>query len=71
MLIDDGLKSRPNRVNLMNPSFRRFSAASGEHVTFKKMVVCNYAEYYAKQEEQTKLAGLVAEFMKEKVKFEP
>ena len=51
MMIDDGLKSRPNRTNLMNPSFRRFSAANGTHVTFKKMIVCNYAEFYAKQEE--------------------
>ena len=70
-MIDDGLKTRPNRVNLMNPSFRRFSAANGTHVTFKRMMVCNYAEYYAKQEDQTKMAGLVADFMKEKVKFDP
>jgi len=43
LLIDDGIKARTNRKNVLNPEFGVMGCYSGEHQDFIQMSCINYA----------------------------
>ena len=43
LAIDDGVKSRGHRLNIMNPTFTRFGCHQGYHSVYHSQTVCVYA----------------------------
>lgn len=72
LAIDDGVKSRGHRANIMNPAFSRFGCHQGYHSDYHCQTVCNYAgseqlrQPYGKLDYDFDMAA----FMAEKVDFE-
>jgi hypothetical protein len=49
LLIDDGVRSRGHRKNLLNPEFNRTGIAIGKHKEYGGLCVINYASQYSEK----------------------
>lgn len=72
LAIQDGVKSKGHRLNIMNPLFTRFGCHYGYHSTYHGQTVCVYAssEDMAKPFEKLECNFDMSAFLAEKVDFE-
>ena len=59
LIIDDGVKGRGHRKNILNPSHRTIGIASEVHPSMEVIIVCNYAFHYCKNKQIEPLRQIV------------
>ena len=70
LLIDDGSKSRGQRISIFKPEFNVMSCYSGPHQDFENMTTINYAGQFVKLGETDPIDDFMDMFLKQDVEFD-
>lgn len=69
LLVDDGSKSRGQRLSIFNDNFNIMSCFTGPHLDFESMTTINYSGQFVQHGEEDPIDTFMTEFLRQEVEF--
>lgn len=70
LLVDDGSKSRGQRISIFKPEFNVISSFTGQHKDFEQVTTINYAGQFVQLGSNDPIDEFMTQFLKEEVEFD-